>query len=55
MNKPSREFPKGMIVLAIMVAISALLGSVAMGMMFDANNIPKDPADNNYTLLTEIA
>ena len=42
MNKPSKEFPKGMIVLAIMVAISALLGSVAMGMMFDANNIPKD-------------
>lgn len=42
MNKPSREFPKGMIVLAIMVAISALLGSIAMGMMFDANNIPKD-------------
>ena len=25
-----------------MVAISALLGSMAMGMMFDANNIPKD-------------
>lgn len=42
MNKPSKEFPKGMIVLAVMVAISALLGSVAMGMMFDANNIPKD-------------
>lgn len=42
MNKPSNEFPRGMIVLAAMVAISALLGSMAMGMMFDANNIPKD-------------
>ena len=42
MNKPSKEFPKGMITLAAMVAISALLGSIAMGMMFDANNIPKD-------------
>lgn len=41
-KNPSKEFPKGMIVLAIMVAISALLGSIAMGMMFDANNIPKD-------------
>lgn len=42
MNKPSKEFPKGMIVLAAMVAISALLGSMAMAMMFDANNIPQD-------------
>lgn len=41
-ENPSKEFPKGMIVLAAMVAVSALLGSVAMGMMFDANNIPKD-------------
>lgn len=38
----SKEFPKGMIIIAAMVAISALLGSFAMGMMFDANNIPKD-------------
>ncbi|MDD6796388.1 MAG: amino acid permease [Clostridiaceae bacterium] len=41
-KNPSKEFPKGMIVLAIMVAVSAILGSIAMGMMFDANNIPKD-------------
>lgn len=38
----SREFPKGMIILAIMVAVCALLGSIAMGMLFDANNIPDD-------------
>ncbi|GCD11460.1 amino acid permease [Clostridium tagluense] len=41
-KEPSKNFPKGMIALAIMVAVSALLGSVAMGMMFDANNIPVD-------------
>lgn len=42
MKKPSKYFPKGMIALATMVAISALLGSIAMSMMFDANNIPSD-------------
>lgn len=41
MEKPN-DFPKGMIALATMVAISALLGSIAMAMMFDANNIPND-------------
>lgn len=39
---PTKEFPRGMIILAILVALSALLGSLAMGMMFDSNNIPKD-------------
>lgn len=42
MQNPSKDFPKGMIALAIMVAICALLGSFAMALMFDANNIPKD-------------
>lgn len=42
MKKPSKDFPKGMIALATMVAISALLGSIVMSMMFDANNIPSD-------------
>ena len=41
-KNPSKEFPKGMIFLAIMVGVCALLGSFAMGMLFDANNIPKD-------------
>lgn len=41
-NNPAKEFPRGMIILAILVVLSALLGSVAMGMMFDSNNIPKD-------------
>ncbi|CAM3256476.1 APC family permease [Vagococcus fessus] len=41
-KNPSKEFPKGMLILAGMVAVCALLGSVAMGMIFDANNIPED-------------
>ncbi|GKQ43391.1 transporter [Companilactobacillus sp. RD055328] len=41
-KNPSREFPLGMIMLAIMVAISAIMGSFAMGILFDANNIPTD-------------
>lgn len=31
-----------MLVLAGMVAVCALLGSIAMGMMFNANAIPED-------------
>ena len=32
---PSRGFPKGMIMLAVMVMVCAILGTVAMGQMFD--------------------
>ena len=46
MKKPSKDFPMGMIALAIMTAISALLGTIAMGMMFDSNNIPEDLMTN---------
>lgn len=42
LEKPSSEFPKAMIFMAAMVAITALLGTFAMGLMFDPNNIPKD-------------
>lgn len=38
----SKEFPKGMIVLTIMIAICAILGSFSMGMLFDTNAIPSD-------------
>ena len=41
-KNPSKNFPKGMIILAGMVAVCALLGSIAMGMMFNANAIPED-------------
>lgn len=42
MKDPSKGFPKGMIFLAIMVATTAILGTLALGMMFDSNNIPED-------------
>ena len=46
MKNPSRDFPKGMIALAIMVAVCAVLGTVALGMMFDSENIPPDLMTN---------
>ena len=41
-KNPTKNFPKGMLVLAGMVAVCALLGSIAMGMMFNSNAIPED-------------
>ena len=41
-RNPAKEFPKGMIIMAIMVGASAILGSLAMGMLFDGSNIPED-------------
>ena len=41
-ENPSKGFPKGMITLAIMVMVCAILGTIAMGMMFD----PADIASN---------
>lgn len=38
-ENPSKNFPKGMISLAIMVVVCAILGTVAMGMMFDPSVI----------------
>lgn len=38
----SKEFPLGMIILAAMVAVSAVLGSFAIGMIVDSNHIPAD-------------
>ena len=46
MRRPGKDFPIGMIVLAIMTAVSALLGTIAMGMMFDSDNIPSDLLTN---------
>ncbi len=34
-ENPSKGFPRGMIALAVMVVVCAMLGTVAMGMMFD--------------------
>ena len=38
-KNPEKGFPKGMIALAIMVVVCAMLGTVAMGMMFDPAEI----------------
>ncbi|MBW6409484.1 amino acid permease [Clostridium weizhouense] len=46
MKNPERGFSKGMIALAIMVAVCAILGTVSLGMMFDSNNVPKDLMTN---------
>lgn len=46
MDDPSKGFPKGMISLAIMVAVCAILGTISLGMMFDSNNIPQDLLTN---------
>lgn len=49
-KNPTKEFPLGMVVLAGMVAISAVFGSFAMGVLFDSNNIPADLMSNgSYT------
>ena len=42
MKDKKKGFAKGMIALAVMVAVTAFLGSFAMGMMFNANSIPSD-------------
>ncbi len=46
MENPETGFSKGMIALAIMVAVCAILGTVSLGMMFDSNNVPKDLMTN---------
>ena len=46
MDDPEKGFSKGMIALAIMVAVCAILGTISLGMMFDSNNVPKDLMTN---------
>ncbi|MEA5136295.1 MAG: amino acid permease [Candidatus Fimivivens sp.] len=46
MKNPSKDFSKGMIALTGMVVACAVLGTIALGMMFDSNNIPKDLMTN---------
>jgi amino acid transporter len=42
-ENPSKGFPRAMITLAIMVVISAILGNIALGMMFDPAVINESP------------
>ena len=46
MKNPSKDFPRGMIALVIMVCTTAILGTFALALMFDTNNIPKDLLTN---------
>lgn len=46
MENPEKGFPKGMIFLAAMVAVTAFLGTIALGMMFSSTNIPEDLMTN---------
>lgn len=45
-NNPGKDFPKGMIALAIMVMICAVLGTIALGMMFSGTDITGDNASS---------
>lgn len=48
-ENPSKGFPKGMIAVAIMVMVCAILGTIAMGMMFDPAVINgSEEAFNSY-------
>lgn len=38
-NNPGKDFPKGMIALALMVVVCAVLGTIALGMMFSHTDI----------------
>ncbi len=42
MKDPSKGFPRGMIALAVMVMICAILGTIALGMLVDSTAIPDD-------------
>ncbi|MGP1440553.1 MAG: amino acid permease [Treponema sp.] len=46
MKNPSKDFPRGMISLVIMVCVTAILGTFALSLMFDTNNVPKDLMTN---------
>lgn len=46
-ENPSKGFPKGIIAMAIMVLVCAMLGTVAMGMMFDPAVINESPESFN--------
>ncbi|EES48682.1 amino acid permease [Clostridium botulinum] len=46
MKDPEKGFSKGMIALAMMVGVCAILGTVSLGMMFDSNNVPNDLMTN---------
>ena len=46
-DNPSKNFPRGMIALASMVVVCAILGTIALGMMFDPAVIGESDATFN--------
>ena len=46
MKSPAKDFPRGMIMLAVMIVICAILGTIALGMMFGANTTHHDLLTN---------
>lgn len=46
MQNPSKDFARGMVALAFMVGVTAILGTIALGMMFDSSHIPADLMTN---------
>ena len=42
MENPEKGFPRGMITLAVMVMVCAILGTIALSMLVDSSNIPND-------------
>ena len=46
-ENPSKGFPRAMISLAVMVVVCAILGTIAMGMMFDPAVINASPESFN--------
>ena len=42
MKEPAKNFPRGMIALAVMVMVCAILGTIALGMIVDSAHIPAD-------------
>lgn len=41
-KNPAKNFPKAMLFMAVMIAICAILGSIAMGLLFNSKAIPED-------------
>lgn len=45
-ENPAKDFPRGMIALTLMVMVTAILGTISLGRMFDSNNLPPDLLTN---------
>ncbi len=46
MDKPGKDFPKSIIFMTIMVVVCAVIGTIALALMFDPLNPPKDMVTN---------